>query len=130
MGFRTVAIARGKDKEALARQLGAWHYIDTQSQDAVAELIKLGGAKVIRILFKELYEALVDVVRDLLISLTEFSCIREMAASRDNFQLVGAKSQQPQRPHYRDMHFVTHDHVPGGTLVCSHPEAENSRNAL
>ncbi len=47
MGFRTVAIARGKDKEALARKLGAWQYIDSQSKDAAAELAKLGGAKVI-----------------------------------------------------------------------------------
>lgn len=46
-GFRTVAIARGKDKEALALQLGARHYIDSQSQDPAAELLKLGGAKVI-----------------------------------------------------------------------------------
>jgi D-arabinose 1-dehydrogenase-like Zn-dependent alcohol dehydrogenase len=47
MGFRTVAIARGKDKEALARKLGASQYIDSQAQDAAAELAKLGGAKVI-----------------------------------------------------------------------------------
>jgi D-arabinose 1-dehydrogenase-like Zn-dependent alcohol dehydrogenase len=47
MGFRTVAIARGKDKEPLAKQLGAWQYIDSQSQDPAAELQKLGGAKVI-----------------------------------------------------------------------------------
>ena len=47
MGFRTVAIARGKDKEVLARKLGAFHYIDSQSQDPAAELTKLGGAKVI-----------------------------------------------------------------------------------
>jgi D-arabinose 1-dehydrogenase-like Zn-dependent alcohol dehydrogenase len=47
MGFKTVAIARGQDKEALARQLGASHYIDSQSQDAAAELIGLGGAKII-----------------------------------------------------------------------------------
>ncbi len=47
MGFRTVAIARGKDKEALARKLGASLYIDSQAQDAAAELAKLGGAKVI-----------------------------------------------------------------------------------
>jgi D-arabinose 1-dehydrogenase-like Zn-dependent alcohol dehydrogenase len=46
-GFRTVAIARGKDKEALALTLGAHQYIDSQSQDATAELQKLGGAKVI-----------------------------------------------------------------------------------
>jgi D-arabinose 1-dehydrogenase-like Zn-dependent alcohol dehydrogenase len=47
MGFKTVAIARGKDKEPLARKLGARHYIDNQTQDAAAELAKLGGAKVI-----------------------------------------------------------------------------------
>ncbi|EEF62588.1 Alcohol dehydrogenase GroES domain protein [Pedosphaera parvula Ellin514] len=47
MGFRTVAIARGADKEALARKLGAWHYIDSQAQDPAAELLKLGGAKVV-----------------------------------------------------------------------------------
>jgi D-arabinose 1-dehydrogenase-like Zn-dependent alcohol dehydrogenase len=47
MGFRTVGIARGKDKEALARQLGAHHYIDSQAHDPAAELQKLGGAKVI-----------------------------------------------------------------------------------
>jgi len=47
MGFRTVAIARGKDKEPLARQLGATTYIDSQAQDPAAELLKLGGANVI-----------------------------------------------------------------------------------
>jgi D-arabinose 1-dehydrogenase-like Zn-dependent alcohol dehydrogenase len=47
MGFRTVGIARGKDKEPLARQLGASVYIDSQAQDPAAELLKLGGAKVI-----------------------------------------------------------------------------------
>jgi len=47
MGFLTVGIARGRDKEPLARQLGASVYIDSQSQDPAAELNKLGGAKVI-----------------------------------------------------------------------------------
>jgi D-arabinose 1-dehydrogenase-like Zn-dependent alcohol dehydrogenase len=47
MGFRTVAIARGQDKAALAKQLGAHVYIDTNTQDAAAELTKLGGAKVV-----------------------------------------------------------------------------------
>jgi D-arabinose 1-dehydrogenase-like Zn-dependent alcohol dehydrogenase len=47
MGFKTVAIARGSDKEPLARQLGAQHYIDSRAQDVAAELVKLGGAKVI-----------------------------------------------------------------------------------
>jgi len=47
MGFRTVGIARGADKEPLARKLGAHHYIDSQAQDPAAALQKLGGAKVI-----------------------------------------------------------------------------------
>jgi D-arabinose 1-dehydrogenase-like Zn-dependent alcohol dehydrogenase len=48
MGLETVAIARGKDKEELAMKLGAKHYIDSQSQNAAEELVKLGGgAKVI-----------------------------------------------------------------------------------
>ena len=47
MGFETVAIARGKDKEALSRELGAHHAIDSESQDPAAELTRLGGAKVI-----------------------------------------------------------------------------------
>jgi alcohol dehydrogenase/propanol-preferring alcohol dehydrogenase len=47
MGFRTVALGRGKDKEALAKKLGAHSYIDSGTGDAVAELQKLGGARVI-----------------------------------------------------------------------------------
>ena len=47
MGFRTVAIARGTDKEPLARQLGAVHYIDSKAADPSAELAKIGGAKVV-----------------------------------------------------------------------------------
>jgi alcohol dehydrogenase len=46
-GYNTVAIGRGKDKEPLARQLGAAHYVDTSTQDPAAELQKLGGAKTI-----------------------------------------------------------------------------------
>src|SRR5262249_36159741 len=34
MGFRTVAISRGADKEELARQLGAHEYVDTEKQTA------------------------------------------------------------------------------------------------
>src|ERR1051325_3146423 len=47
MGFKTAAIARGTDKEPLARKLGASIYIDTKTQDPSAELMKLGGAKVV-----------------------------------------------------------------------------------
>jgi D-arabinose 1-dehydrogenase-like Zn-dependent alcohol dehydrogenase len=47
MGFQTVALGRGKDKEPLARKLGAHHYIDSEAVDTVAELQKLGGARVI-----------------------------------------------------------------------------------
>lgn len=46
-GYRTVAIARGPDKAALAKELGAHHYIDNTATDFAAELQKLGGAAVI-----------------------------------------------------------------------------------
>jgi len=47
MGYRVAAISRGVDKQPLALQLGAHHYIDSASQDVAAELQKLGGAKAI-----------------------------------------------------------------------------------
>lgn len=47
MGFRTAAIARGQDKQPLARKLGASSYIDSKAQDPAAELLKLGGARVV-----------------------------------------------------------------------------------
>src|SRR4030095_12505796 len=37
MGFNTVAIARGKDKEQFAKQLGAHPYIDNQAPDPAAQ---------------------------------------------------------------------------------------------
>src|SRR5262249_39084763 len=47
MGYHTVAIARGKDKEPLAKKLGAAVYVDSQAVDAATELSKLGGAAAI-----------------------------------------------------------------------------------
>src|SRR4030081_2093762 len=47
MGFRTFAIGRGKDKEALARKLGAAHYVDTAAGAPAQALQKLGGARLI-----------------------------------------------------------------------------------
>jgi propanol-preferring alcohol dehydrogenase len=47
LGFRTVALSRGQEKESLAYKLGAHVYIDTDSSDAAEELRELGGARVI-----------------------------------------------------------------------------------
>jgi len=47
MGFQVAAIARGPEKESLARKLGAHHYIDSNTQDPVAALQALGGARLI-----------------------------------------------------------------------------------
>ena len=47
MGFVTVAVARGRDKESLARQLGAHHYIDSDGAKVAEALQALGGARVI-----------------------------------------------------------------------------------
>jgi propanol-preferring alcohol dehydrogenase len=47
MGFRTVALGRGREKAQLATDLGAHIYIDTTDDDAVAVLQRLGGARAI-----------------------------------------------------------------------------------
>jgi D-arabinose 1-dehydrogenase-like Zn-dependent alcohol dehydrogenase len=47
MGFYTVAIARGKEKEKLARELGAHQYIDSTAEDVGQTLQKMGGANAI-----------------------------------------------------------------------------------
>ncbi|MGH9443686.1 MAG: alcohol dehydrogenase [Thermoanaerobaculia bacterium] len=47
MGFRTIAIARGAEKAPLAKELGAWRYLDSQKDDPAAELVKMGGARVV-----------------------------------------------------------------------------------
>ena len=44
MGLKTIAIARGKDKEEMVRKLGAIHYIDSQSQNVVEELVKFDSS--------------------------------------------------------------------------------------
>jgi D-arabinose 1-dehydrogenase-like Zn-dependent alcohol dehydrogenase len=46
-GFHVIAVSRGKDKEELALKLGAHRYLDSETVDAVKELARLGGAKVI-----------------------------------------------------------------------------------
>ncbi|HEX6811157.1 MAG TPA: alcohol dehydrogenase [Planctomycetota bacterium] len=47
MGFRTVAISRGADKAALARELGAHEYLDTQKVTPAEGLQQLGGAHLV-----------------------------------------------------------------------------------
>jgi len=47
LGFRVVAVNRGRDKEQLARSLGAHDYIDTSAADPAAALRALGGARAI-----------------------------------------------------------------------------------
>jgi D-arabinose 1-dehydrogenase-like Zn-dependent alcohol dehydrogenase len=47
MGFRTVAIGRGGDKQALAKKLGAHTFIDTSAEAPAAALQKMGGARIV-----------------------------------------------------------------------------------
>lgn len=47
MGFKTVAISKGKDKEALAKKLGAHLYLNSDNNDPAKALGDLGGARVI-----------------------------------------------------------------------------------
>ena len=47
MGYRTVALSSGPEKEELSKSLGADHYIDMKSGDPVDTLRKMGGARII-----------------------------------------------------------------------------------
>jgi len=47
MGFHTVVLSRGAEKEPLSRELGAHDYIDTTTKDPAETLQVMGGAKVI-----------------------------------------------------------------------------------
>jgi len=47
MGFETVAIGRGAEKEEMVSKLGAHHYIDAGLEKPADVLLKLGGAKAI-----------------------------------------------------------------------------------
>jgi alcohol dehydrogenase/propanol-preferring alcohol dehydrogenase len=47
MGFHTIAVARGADKEPLAASLGADRYIDSTAEDPAKALAALGGARVV-----------------------------------------------------------------------------------
>jgi D-arabinose 1-dehydrogenase-like Zn-dependent alcohol dehydrogenase len=47
LGYETIAVARGTDKEPLARKLGAHHYIDSTNGDPAAQLSELGGVDLI-----------------------------------------------------------------------------------
>jgi D-arabinose 1-dehydrogenase-like Zn-dependent alcohol dehydrogenase len=46
MGFETVAVNRGTDKQPLASKLGAAHYVDSSVGNLAEALQKLGGARV------------------------------------------------------------------------------------
>ncbi len=47
MGFRTVALGRGREKQQLAMDLGAHGYVDTAVENAAVVLQQMGGAKAI-----------------------------------------------------------------------------------
>ena len=47
MGHEVVAIARGTDKEPLARELGAHHYVDSTATNVAEALTALGGVQVV-----------------------------------------------------------------------------------
>jgi D-arabinose 1-dehydrogenase-like Zn-dependent alcohol dehydrogenase len=47
MGFQTVAITRGREKEASARELGAHYFFASTSDNVASELTRLGGAQVL-----------------------------------------------------------------------------------
>ena len=42
MGYKTIVISRGSSKEEMSKRLGASHYIDSEKENAVEALIKVG----------------------------------------------------------------------------------------
>lgn len=47
LGLKVAVISRGKEKEQLAKKLGAHYYFDSNTVESAQELMKLGGANVI-----------------------------------------------------------------------------------
>src|SRR6476660_4392038 len=47
MGFRTVAIGRGREKEKLAKDLGAYCYVEATTENTLDVLQRMGGARAI-----------------------------------------------------------------------------------
>ncbi|MDR7275083.1 alcohol dehydrogenase catalytic domain-containing protein [Catenuloplanes atrovinosus] len=47
LGFEVVAVARGGEREAVAKELGAHHYVDSTAGDVAARLRERGGAKAV-----------------------------------------------------------------------------------
>ena len=47
MGFRNIAVSRGRSKEKLARELGADEYVDSETGSAGEAVARMGGAEVI-----------------------------------------------------------------------------------
>jgi D-arabinose 1-dehydrogenase-like Zn-dependent alcohol dehydrogenase len=46
-GFRVAAVGRGQNNAALAKKLGAHHYIDSKTVNPAEALTRMGGARVI-----------------------------------------------------------------------------------
>jgi D-arabinose 1-dehydrogenase-like Zn-dependent alcohol dehydrogenase len=78
LGFRTIAIARGKDKDHRVADLGAHQYIDSDSVDAAQALRDLGGA-----------DAILSTVADA----ASMSALMPALTIRGKFILVGIPSQ-------------------------------------
>lgn len=65
MGFEVAAIGRGSGKAALAKSLGAHHYIDSLDGSAAEALQALGGAAVILVTSSSNGKAIADTIKGL-----------------------------------------------------------------
>lgn len=93
LGFRTVVLSRGREKEQLAYKLGAHVYIDTNGANAANELKNMGGAKVILCTApngKAISELVGGLGRNGHMIIVAFS--REMLQIPSNLLLMGGRS--------------------------------------
>ena len=98
-GLRVVAISRGNDKEALSRELGAHHYIDSVKDDAAGALQAMGGAKVI-VATAPSADAISPLIRGLAV---------------DGELIIAAVSDEPLG--WSSMDFLTGPHAVRGTFT-------------
>ena len=93
MGFEVVAIARGTEKEPLAKELGAHHYIDSRASDVAEELNKLGGAQVVLATV-----TVADAMTATLGALKARGQLVVVGAPNDPLQVPGRQSSSSRRP--------------------------------
>ena len=60
---RTIAIASGKDREDMVKRLGAAHYIDSNAQNVVEDIVRYGGGEGVKVILATVPSGKAQVVK-------------------------------------------------------------------